>query len=76
MGDVDAGDAVDLAGDGEGGVDPAVGVHHVVGDLLDDAVDRVANVLARGHQEGAYHQDDEGGLVVEPTYALNIYYRG
>ena len=76
MGDVDAGDAVDLAGDGEGGVDPAVGVHHVVGDLLDDAVDRVADVLARGHQEGTYHKDDKGGLVVQPKNALNIDYLG
>lgn len=52
-------------GDGERGVDPAVGVHHVEGDLVHDAVNGIPDVLARGHQQGEGHQDDDGGLVVQ-----------
>ena len=32
--------------DGVGGVDPAIGVHDAAGHPIDDAVDRVADVLA------------------------------
>ena len=39
-------------GDGESGVDPAVGVHHVLRDVLvHNAVDGIPNVLARSHQQ-------------------------
>jgi hypothetical protein len=36
---------------GESRVDPAVGVHDIVGDLLHDAVDRVANVLMQRNSQ-------------------------
>ena len=40
-------------GDGVGGVDPAVGVQHVLGDVFCvDAVYGIANVLACGHYKG------------------------
>ena len=49
--------------DGECGVDPAVGVHHVLGDVrVHDAVDWVSYVLSRGHQETGHHQDHHRGL--------------
>lgn len=37
-------------GDRERGIDPAVGVHHVQRNFIDDAVDWVSDVLARRHQ--------------------------
>ena len=37
--------------DGVGGVDPAVGVHDAAGHAVDDAVDRVADVLTRRHEK-------------------------
>ena len=37
--------------DGEGGVDPAVGVHDAPGHPLGHAVDRVADVLPRRDQD-------------------------
>ena len=40
-------------------MDPAVGVHDARGDAVDDAVDRVADVLAGGHQQGAQHEHDD-----------------
>ena len=49
-------------GDGEGGVDPAVGVHDAAGDAVDDAVDGVADVLAGGHQERGEDEHDHGAL--------------
>jgi len=36
--------------DRESGIDPAVGVHHMQRDFVDDTIDRVANILSRGHQ--------------------------
>ena len=44
---------------------PAIGVHHVPRYFLDNAVNGVPNVLLRRDQQGANHQDDEGGLVVQ-----------
>ena len=46
----------------EGGVDPAVGVHHPLGDLLHDAVYRVPDVLLGRHQGARRDQDHEGRL--------------
>ena len=46
----------------EGGVDPAVGVHRIPGNLLHDAVNGVPDVLPAGHQQARSHQDHEGGL--------------
>ena len=53
----------DSVRDGEGGVDPAVGVHHVLGDVrVHYTVDRVSNILPAGDQEAAGDQDHHGGL--------------
>ena len=50
-------------GDAEGGVDPAVGVHHVLGDVgVHDAVDGVSDVLPGGDEEAGCDEDDGGGL--------------
>ena len=52
-------DTVRVVGDGECRVDPAVGVHDIVGDLLHDAVDGVADVLpVDGNKKTAVEQDD------------------
>ena len=60
-------------------MDPAIGVHHILRDLLHDTVDGVSNVLLGGDQEAGRNQDNEGGLVVEPedvvvnTYLIELY---
>ena len=41
---------------------PAVGVHHIAWDVINNAVDGVPNVLLGGHQQTGSHQDHEGGL--------------
>ena len=46
----------------EGGVYPAVGVHHVARYLLHDAVNGVSDVLLGGHQQTRRHQDYKGRL--------------
>ena len=56
--------------DREGRVDPAVGVHHVKRYLVDDTVDRIADVLPGGHQQGEDDQSDHGGLVVQPEHIV------
>lgn len=53
-------------GNGERGVDPAVGVHHVQRDLVHDAVDGIADVLATGDEQREGDQDDYRRLVVQP----------
>ena len=50
-------------GDGEGGVYPAVGVHHVLGDVgVHDTVDGISNVLSAGDEEAGGDEDHHGGL--------------
>lgn len=50
-----------------GGVDPAVGVEDVLGDILGvDAVDGVADVLSRRHNETEGQQDHHRDGVVQP----------
>ena len=39
--------------------------HDIVGNLFHNAVNGIPNVLLRCDQQGANHQDDEGGLVVQ-----------
>lgn len=52
-----------MAGDSpEGGMYPAVGVHHALRDLLHDAVYRVSDVGFGRHQGAGRQQDHEGGL--------------
>lgn len=52
-----------------GGVDPAVGVQHILGDVLGvDAVDGVAHVLARRHDQAERDQQDDGDRVVQAEY--------
>jgi len=72
----------DAAGDpvryGERRVYPAVRVHYVERHVVDDAVDRVADVLSGRHQQRERHQDDDGCLVVQTenvvvdTYAVDL----
>ena len=64
-----------VLGDGERGVDPAVGVHDLLRNLLDDAVDGVADVLFGGDEQRARDEDDEGGLVVKPEDVVVDAYR-
>lgn len=47
------------------GRDPAVRVRYVGRQRVHDAVDWVADVLARGHDQRARRQQDDGGLVVQ-----------
>lgn len=56
--------------DREGRVDPAVGVHYVQRYIVDDAVDRVADVLPGRHQQREDDQSDHGGLVVQPEHIV------
>ena len=50
-------------------MDPAVGVEHVLGQILAvNAVDRIADVLARRHDQGERDQQDDRQAVVEPEY--------
>ena len=44
--------AIIPVGQGEGGVDPAVGVHDSLGDVVDDAVDGVADEGLGGNSIG------------------------
>lgn len=57
-------------GNGEGGVDPAVGVHHIERDVVDDTVDGISDVLPRGDEERERHQDDDSRLVVESEHIV------
>ena len=53
----------DSVGDGEGGVNPAVGIHHVLGDVgVHNAVNGISNILTTGDQETAGNQDHHGSL--------------
>ncbi len=48
-------------------MDPAVGVEDVLGDILGvDAVDRIADVLSRRHNETERQQDHDRDAVVQP----------
>ena len=53
---------------------PAVGVHHIAWDVINNAVDGVPNVLLGGHQQTGSHQDHEGGLEIGFTLVENISY--
>ena len=51
------------------GVDPAVRVEHVLRYILGvDAVDRVAHVLSRRHDEAERQQDHHRDAVVQPEH--------
>ena len=57
-------------GDGVGTVDPAVGVQHVLGDVLGvNAVYGIAHVLTSCHDQRERQQEGDGGGVVEPEDA-------
>lgn len=69
VGHLDAHLLVEEAAQRVGGVDPAVGVQHVLGDVLGvDAVDGVADVLPRGHDQAERDQQDDGDGVVQSEY--------
>ena len=62
-----------LPGDGVGGVYPAVGVDHVLGDVVGvDAVDGVAHVLRGRHHDREGEHTGGGQAVVQP--GGGIYY--
>ena len=57
-------------GDGVGAVYPAVGVQHVLGDVLGvNTVYGIAHILPRGGDDGACQEEGDGGGVVEPEDA-------
>ena len=59
----------ECAGDGVGGVDPAVSVQDVLGNVFGvNTVYGVAHVLPGGDDEGEGEQEGHGGPVVEPKY--------
>ena len=67
VGHVDADPLPEGAGNGVGWVDPAVGVQHVLGNVFGvDAVDGVANVLPRRHDQREGQQAHDGEGVVQP----------
>lgn len=69
VGHLDAHLLVEEAPQRIGGVYPAVGVEYVFGDVLGvDAVDRVADVLPRGHDQTERDQQDDGDGVVQTEY--------
>jgi len=56
-------------GDGVGGVDPAVRVQHVLGNVLGvNAVDGVADVLLGRHDQGEGEHAGRGHAVVQPEH--------
>ena len=56
--------------EGVGGVDPAVGVQHLLGDVPGvNAHDRSPHVLAAGDDECEGEEDDGGDLVVQAEHA-------
>ncbi len=57
-----------MGGDCEGGVDPAVSVHDVGRDPVNDAVDGVAEELLGGDEKAGTEEDDSGELVVEAEH--------
>lgn len=56
--------AVDVVGQRKRRVDPTVRVHDVERHIVDDAIDRVADVLTGRDQQREGDQDDDGSLVV------------
>ena len=50
---------------GEGGVDPAVGVHDAGGDVVDDAVDGVPDEGLRGDEEVGGEDEEHRRLAVQ-----------
>ena len=50
-----------------GGVDPAVGIHHILRNLFHNTINRIPDVLSGGHQQAARHQHDEGRLKLYPV---------
>lgn len=47
-------------------LDPTERVDHLLADLVDDAVDWVAEELLRSYEDGAAGKDEDGELVVQP----------
>ena len=47
-------------------MDPTIRIHDAPGDPVHHTVDRVAEVLARGHQDGGRGEDHNGGFVMQP----------
>ena len=70
MGHVNTDPLPEGAGYCVGGVDPAVSVQHVLGDVFGvDTVDRVPDVLPGGDDQREGEEEGDGGAVVKPEYA-------
>ena len=70
MGHINTNPLPEGAGDGVGGVDPAVRVQHVLGNVFRvDTIYGVADILAGGHYQGECEEEGHCGSVVEPEYA-------
>ncbi len=54
-------------------MDPAVGVHDTPGYPVDDAVDRVADVLTRRHEKWRDDENDERRFVVKAESIAKIF---
>jgi len=62
--------ATEAVGYGERRVYPTVRVHDVERHIVDDAIDRVTDVLAGRDEQRERHQDDDGHLIVQPEYVV------
>ena len=51
-------------------MDPTIRIHDAAGDSVHHAVNGVAEVLARGHQDGGRGKDHDGGFVMQPKYIV------
>ena len=70
MGHINPNPLPECAGYRVGGVDPAVRVQHVLGDVFRvDTVYGVADILAGGHYQGEGQEEGHCGSVVESEYA-------
>ena len=45
-----------------GRMNPAVGIHNILGNLFNNAINRITDVLSGCDQQAACHQHDEGRL--------------
>ena len=70
MGHIDTNPLPECAGYRVGGVDPAVRVQHVLGNVFGvDTVYGVANILSGRHYQGECEEEGHCGSVVEAEYA-------
>lgn len=68
--DVFANAATDTVGYGERRVNPTIRVHDVERHIVDDAIDRVTDVLTGRDEQRERHQNDDSRLVVQSEYVI------